>query len=139
MVAWDCSDEFIVTADTECKLKVWNSKTGKLDKVLTKHTAEIFVLESHPLDSNILMSAGHDGQLLIWDLKKEEPVAYFTNNIEGQGCGGVFDAKWSPDGTMIAASDSHGHILTFGFGPGNNKMKEVIIKTNKPRACNKKF
>lgn len=52
-------------------------------------------------------------------------MASFVNHIEGQGHGGVFDAKWSPDGTMIAATDSHGHILVFGFGIGNDCLKMV--------------
>lgn len=128
MVAWDCSDSIIITADSECKLKVWDALEGKLRKELTMHTEEIYVLESHPLDSNLILSAGHDGQLIIWDLNSGQPVTRFTNNIEGQGYGAVFDAKWSPDGTMIAASDSHGHILMFGFGTGDSKLKEVRIR-----------
>ncbi|KAL0194310.1 hypothetical protein M9458_012606, partial [Cirrhinus mrigala] len=36
--------------------------------------------------------------------------------IEGQGHGAVFDCKFSVDGQHFACTDSHGHLLIFGFG-----------------------
>jgi len=74
-----------------------------------------------------LLSAGHDGQLFLWDIYQGVSLASFINHIDGQVHGGVFDAKWSPDGTMIAATDSHGHILMFGFGTGHERFKIVRI------------
>ena len=62
------------------------------------------------------MSAGHDGKIFLWNITTGEYYAIFQNTIDGQGCGGVFDAKWSPDGTSIAATDSHGQILIYGIG-----------------------
>lgn len=91
------------------------------------HTDELYVLESHPRDPHVLISAGHDGQLFIWDIMAGESIASFINHIDGQGHGGVFDAKWSPDGSMIAATDSHGHILMYGFGSGHPRLKTVSI------------
>lgn len=125
MVSWDRSDSWIVTAVNDHTIKVWNSKTAKLHRVLRGHTDELYVLESHPKDAHVLLSAGHDGQLFLWDICKGEKLASFINTIEGQGHGGIFDAKWSPDGTIIAATDSHGHILMFGFGSGHPRLKEM--------------
>jgi bromodomain and WD repeat domain containing protein 1/3 len=48
------------------------------------------------------------------------------NNIEGQGYGAVFDAKWSPDGTKVAATDSHGHLLVLGLGKGHALLDQVF-------------
>lgn len=127
MVGWDCSDEWVITAVSDYSLKIWRSSTGALEKVLTGHIDEIYVLESHPHDTHVVLSAGHDGQLFIWDIIKGEVIMKFTNNIEGQGYGAVFDVKWSPDGSMIAASDSHGHILMYGFGSGNPQFQKVNL------------
>lgn len=110
------------------QIKVWNSTTGKLHKVMTGHTDELFVLESHPIDPHVLVSAGHDGQLFIWDIMEGQSIAKFVNHIDGQGNGGIFDAKWSPDGSMIAATDSHGHILMYGFGSGHPRLKMVCVE-----------
>lgn len=123
MVSWDVSDEWVITAVNDSSLKVWNSKSGELVKVLRGHKDDVFVLESHPTDSRIILSAGHDGQLIIWDILESEPISCFQNFIHGQGNGAVFDAKWSPDGTMFAATDSHGHLLMYGFGEPVDKKK----------------
>lgn len=72
-----------------------------------------------------MISAGHDGKLYIWDIMEGIPLVSFSNDIQGQGHGGVFDAKWSPDGMMIAATDSHGHILMYGFGSGHERLKTL--------------
>lgn len=125
MVSWDKSDDWVVTAVNDYTIKVWNAKTTKLHKVLRGHNDELYVLESHPKEPHVLLSAGHDGQLFLWDIFKGEELARFVNNIEGQGHGGIFDAKWSPDGTAIAATDSHGHILLYGFGSGHARLKEI--------------
>lgn len=116
MLNWDKSDQWVITASSDHSIKVWNSFTGDLIQVLNGHKDETYVVESHPLDSKILLSAGHDGKLFLWNIITGEILASFQNTIDGQGCGAVFDAKWSPDGSMFAATDSHGRILTFGFG-----------------------
>ena len=41
--------------------------------------------------------------------------------IEGQGHGAVFDCKFSPEGDFFAATDSHGHLSLFGWGPKKEK------------------
>lgn len=125
MVCWDVSDEYVITAVNDYTLKVWNAKSGELMKVLRGHKDEVFVLESHPIDSRLILSAGHDGQLIIWDVLNIESIACFQNSVEGQGNCAIFDAKWSPDGTMLAATDSNGHLLMFGFGSGAEKLKII--------------
>lgn len=127
MVCWSTSDDCVITAVSDYTLKIWTVNSGQLEKVLPGHTDEIYVLEAHPHDNNIILSAGHDGQLFIWDILKGEIVFRFLNSIEGQGYGAIFDVKWSPSGCVIAASDSHGHILTFGFGTGSPLYEQVCL------------
>ncbi|KAM4696114.1 bromodomain and WD repeat-containing protein 3 [Rhinophrynus dorsalis] len=116
MVAWDQSDKMVITAVNNYLLKVWNSYTGELLHVLSGHDDEVYVLETHPYDPRILVSAGHDGNIFIWDLEKGIKIRNYFNMIEGQGHGAVFDCKFSADGQNFACTDSHGHLLLFGFG-----------------------
>ncbi|CAI5793759.1 and WD repeat-containing 3 isoform X1 [Podarcis lilfordi] len=124
MVAWDRYDTTVITAVNNFLLKVWNSTTGQLLHNLTGHDDEVFVLEAHPFDQRIMLSAGHDGNIFIWDLEKGAKMRNYFNMIEGQGHGAVFDCKFSPDGQHFACTDSHGHLLLFGFGC--NKSYEKI-------------
>ncbi|XP_060240673.1 PH-interacting protein isoform X1 [Meriones unguiculatus] len=123
MVAWDRHDNTVITAVNNMTLKVWNSYTGQLIHVLMGHEDEVFVLEPHPFDPRVLFSAGHDGNVIVWDLARGVKVRSYFNMIEGQGHGAVFDCKCSPDGQHFACTDSHGHLLIFGFGSSSKYDK----------------
>ncbi|XP_037124161.1 bromodomain and WD repeat-containing protein 3 isoform X2 [Syngnathus acus] len=116
MVAWDRHDNTVITTVSNYLIKVWNSYTGQLLHVLKGHEAEVFVLEPHPFDTRIILSAGHDGNVFVWDLMRGTSTQHYFNMIEGQGYGAVFDCKFTPDGQRFACTDSHGHLLIFGFG-----------------------
>ncbi|KAJ6665821.1 hypothetical protein lerEdw1_001293 [Lerista edwardsae] len=129
MVAWDRHDNSVITAVNNMTLKVWNSFTGQLIHVLMGHEDEVFVLETHPFDPRVLFSAGHDGNVIVWDLTKGVKIRSYFNMIEGQGHGAVFDCKCSPDGQHFACTDSHGHLLIFGFGSSSKYDKDKKGKT----------
>uniref|UniRef100_A0A8C9TS44 Bromodomain and WD repeat domain containing 3 n=1 Tax=Scleropages formosus TaxID=113540 RepID=A0A8C9TS44_SCLFO len=116
MVVWDRRDGMVITAISNYLLKVWCSVSGQLRHILSGHDDEVFVLEAHPFDSRIMLSAGHDGNIYVWDLSTGAKIRNFFNMIEGQGHGAVFDCKFSPDGQNFACTDSHGHLLIFGYG-----------------------
>ncbi|XP_049730815.1 bromodomain and WD repeat-containing protein 1 isoform X2 [Elephas maximus indicus] len=124
MIAWNQDDSIVVTAVNDHVLKAWDSYTGQLLHNLLGHADEVFVLETHPFDSRIMLSAGHDGSIFIWDITKGTKMKHYFNMIEGQGFGAVFDCKFSQDGQHFACTDSHGHLMIFGFGC--NKPYEKI-------------
>ena len=74
------------------------------------HENSINMLDPHPYNPNVLLSAGHDGRLLIWDIVKEEVMAKLIE----EDC--VLDAKWDPSGSTIAATDLAGHLSIYGIG-----------------------
>lgn len=123
MVGWSRDDHLVVTAVNDHSIKVWDSHSGKLKHILLGHEDEAFVLECHPEDSRVLLSGGHDGRIIIWDLEAGCSIRSFFNMIEGQGHGAVFDCKFSPDGQLFASTDSHGHISIFGYGSGEPYKK----------------
>ncbi|XP_062870970.1 PH-interacting protein [Trichomycterus rosablanca] len=123
MVAWNRHDNMVITAANNLTLKVWNSYTGSLIHILLGHEDEVFVLEPHPFDPRVLFSAGHDGNAIVWDLARGVKIRSYFNMIEGQGHGALFDCKCSPDGQHFACTDSHGHLLIFGFGSSSRYDK----------------
>jgi len=71
------------------------------------------------------LSAGHDGKIFLWNIITGEVLVSFQNSIEGQGFAALFDAKWSPDGTMFSVTDSQGHLLTYGLGIEFSRCRKV--------------
>lgn len=81
MVAWDRHDNTVITAVNNMTLKVWNSYTGQLIHVLMGHEDEVFVLEPHPFDPRVLFSAGHDGNVIVWDLARGVKIRSYFNMV----------------------------------------------------------
>lgn len=52
---------------------------------------------------------------------------FFVVKIEGQGHGAVFDCKFTTDGHRFAMTDSHGHLVIFGFGSSKPYEKVCMI------------
>ncbi|XP_014118970.1 PREDICTED: PH-interacting protein isoform X2 [Pseudopodoces humilis] len=84
MVAWDRHDNSVITAVNNMTLKVWNSFTGQLIHILMGHEDEVFVLEPHPFDPRVLFSAGHDGNVIVWDLARGVKIRSYFNMIADQ-------------------------------------------------------
>lgn len=55
-------------------------------------------------------------------------VVFVLIQIEGQGHGAVFDCKFSSDGQHFACTDSHGHLLIFGFGCSKHYEKVFFLQ-----------
>ncbi|XP_076307639.1 PH-interacting protein-like [Tachypleus tridentatus] len=123
MVGWSLDDSLVITAVSDHSIKVWESQTGTLKHILDCHEDEVFVLETHPRDQRLMLSAGHDGRIVLWDIVSGIAIKSFFNTIERQGHGAVFDCKFSPDGLMFASTDSHGHLSIFGLGSSERYKK----------------
>jgi bromodomain and WD repeat domain-containing protein 1/3 len=117
MICWERTDTYLVTAHSpDCHVRVWRVSDGTLVSLLKGHTNEVFVVECHPLESRILMTAGHDGVVIIWDMMNGVKLNEFQLEYEDEGIPCIFDCKWSPDGLSCAAADSFGYLTLFGFG-----------------------
>lgn len=50
-------------------------------KIFQGHEDEVFVLEPHPFDPRVLFSAGHDGNVIVWDLARGLKVRSYFNMV----------------------------------------------------------
>ena len=53
-------------------------------KIFQGHEDEVFVLEPHPFDPRVLFSAGHDGNVIVWDLARGVKVRSYFNMVAGR-------------------------------------------------------
>ena len=86
------------------------------------HTADLAVLRPHPRLASVVLTAGHDGRVAVWDVDGRRLLRSFVCNVEpkrGESEPAVahfVDGSWSPSGDMCALSDEEGKVWLFGDG-----------------------
>ncbi|KAM0954425.1 putative transcription factor WD40-like family [Dioscorea sansibarensis] len=116
MIVWSLDNRFVLAAIMDCRICVWNASDGSLVHSLIGHTQSTFVLDVHPFNPRIAMSAGYDGITIIWDIWEGTPV-----RIYDIGRFKLVDGKFSPDGMSIVLSDEVGQIFIIATGQGESQ------------------
>ncbi|XP_021904304.1 bromodomain and WD repeat-containing protein 3-like [Carica papaya] len=116
MIVWSLDNRFVLAAIMDCRICVWNAVDGSLVHSLTGHTASSYVLDVHPFNPRIAMSAGYDGKTIIWDIWEGTPIRIYEI-----GRFKLIDGKFSQDGTSIVLSDEVGQIYLLNTGQGESQ------------------
>ncbi|ETV71037.1 hypothetical protein H257_13465 [Aphanomyces astaci] len=131
---WTSDDSTLVTLHSRkpevtgkwCQaLRVWDPVACKPIRTLSHetlgHANAVFAMDSHPTDARILLTAGYDGRIVIWDIQVGRILRSFQNwesPINTDGCA-ILDVSFSPSGDEFAATDRAGRLMLFGTGPGD--------------------
>ncbi|KAH1259844.1 Bromodomain and WD repeat-containing protein 1 [Glycine max] len=116
MIIWSLDNRFVLAAIMDCRICVWNAVDGSLVHSLTGHTESSYVLDVHPFNPRIAMSAGYDGRTIVWDIWEGIPIrTYEIGRFK------LVDGKFSPDGTSIVLSDDVGQIYFLNTGQGESQ------------------
>ncbi|XP_047254619.1 PH-interacting protein isoform X2 [Capsicum annuum] len=116
MIVWSLDNRFVLAAIMDCRICVWNASDGSLVHSLTGHAQSTYVLDVHPFNPRIAMSAGYDGKTILWDIWEGIPIR--TYDI---GRFKLVDGKFSQDGTSIVLSDDVGQIYLLNTGQGESQ------------------
>ncbi|WOL00289.1 bromodomain and WD repeat-containing protein 1-like [Canna indica] len=116
MIVWSLDNRFVLAAIMDCRICVWNASDGSLVHSLIGHKESTFVLDVHPFNPRIAMSAGYDGKMIIWDIWEGKPVRIYEI-----GPYKLVDGKFSPDGTSVILSDEVGQIFIVATGQGESQ------------------
>ncbi|KAG5105328.1 hypothetical protein JHK82_042298 [Glycine max] len=116
MIVWSLDNRFVLAAIMDCRICVWNASDGSLVHSLTGHTESTYVLDVHPFNPRIAMSAGYDGRTIVWDIWEGLPIrTYEISRFK------LVDGKFSPDGTSIILSDDVGQLYILSTGQGESQ------------------
>ncbi|PIA61119.1 hypothetical protein AQUCO_00300561v1 [Aquilegia coerulea] len=116
MIVWSLDNRFVLAAIMDCRICVWNAADGSLVHSLTGHSESTYVLDVHPFNPRVAMSAGYDGKTIVWDIWEGTPL-----RIYDIGRFKLVDGKFSPDGTSIILSDDVGQIYILNTGQGESQ------------------
>ncbi|RUS29919.1 hypothetical protein BC938DRAFT_480071 [Jimgerdemannia flammicorona] len=111
MIAWSLDDSRAIVATTYGELKVFDAVTGELCSVLRGHRDETYAVDIHPVDKRVVLSAGYDGRIILWDLDTARQIK--CDNFPDRMW---LDCKFCEDGSMYAVTDSEGRCSLFGVG-----------------------
>ncbi|KAJ7532308.1 hypothetical protein O6H91_14G082300 [Diphasiastrum complanatum] len=116
MIVWSLDNRFVLAAIMDCRICVWNAVDGSLVHCLTGHDKQTYVLDVHPYNPRMAMSAGYDGRVIIWDIWEGRPIrTYETGEFN------LVDGNFSPDGSSLVVSDEVGQIYLFATGHGDSQ------------------
>lgn len=117
MIVWSLDNRFVLAAIMDNRICVWNASDGSLVHSLTGHDASTYVLDVHPFNPRIAMSAGYDGKTIIWDIWEGIPISIYQI-----GRFKLVDGKFSQDGTSVVLSDDVGQIYLLITGQGESQQ-----------------
>jgi WD40 repeat protein len=72
-VAWGFAEDMLISGDGVGMLRWWDVRTGECVRVREAHQGTIQALRRSP-DGSKLASCGHDGTIIIWDLRTGEQL-----------------------------------------------------------------
>jgi WD40 repeat protein len=65
MLGWNGDDSRLITAGSDKVIRVWNWKSGEMLRKMEGHSYDVFVIKTHPVHSDLMFTAGHDGLLVV--------------------------------------------------------------------------
>ncbi|HEX5268933.1 MAG TPA: hypothetical protein VFW33_00535, partial [Gemmataceae bacterium] len=98
-VAFDRDGGRFVSASSDHTVRLWETATGKCQRVFAGHTDEVFAAVFHP-DGTRVASGGRDRAVWLWDPASEQAVARLPGHTSY-----VWSLAFSPDGrTLVSGS-----------------------------------
>lgn len=73
-VKWSCDDNYVISGHINGEIYVFESASGEMIRHYKAHSGKFYVLEVHPCDSRLFMSAGYDDRIVLWDVSNEREL-----------------------------------------------------------------
>lgn len=156
-VAWSCNGRFAITSfcrkiqrrgddnpQLQANIQIYDSKINsrlhKFDKTYDGGLLMnyIFILEPHPHNDAILVSADYDGKIIIWNIELGVMLNCFVESCAHLGLplleAPILDGRFSPDGLNFCVTTFYGSISLYGYGD-----KDLFLTTPNQQFFSKEF
>uniref|UniRef100_A0A7E4VYK5 Coronin n=1 Tax=Panagrellus redivivus TaxID=6233 RepID=A0A7E4VYK5_PANRE len=139
-VAWSPFNDNVIASCSEDKsAKVWVIPERGLNRTINEpavelvgHEKRVNTLAWHPTAQNILLTAGGENRLLLWNVGTGEALLEVAGHPDH-----IFSVAWNYDGSQFVTTckdrkiriiDSHsGDVLKEGLGPDSVKPQRAIF------------
>ncbi|MDV2992565.1 MAG: Tol-Pal system protein TolB [Chroococcidiopsis sp. SAG 2025] len=96
--AFSPNGQLLATCDTDCHVRVWEAKTGKIVLICQGHSNWVRCVAFSP-DGQTLASCGADCTVKLWSVRDGVCIKTFTEHRHE-----VFAVAFSPDGQILASA-----------------------------------
>lgn len=112
----------VISSVSDHTIRVWDSHTGLEVQRLVGHEAQVHILECHPVDHRLAMSASYDGTTKLWNLYTGQALARygFTTLQQPHMANTPYVKLRAP---ML---DAHTHITCYASGKGHHIQRITI-------------
>uniref|UniRef100_UPI003AAB8F0B coronin-1A isoform X3 n=1 Tax=Centroberyx gerrardi TaxID=166262 RepID=UPI003AAB8F0B len=101
------NDNIIASGSEDCSVMIWEIPDGGLTSPLTDpvvkldgHSKRVGILSWHPTAHNVLLSAGCDNVVILWNVARGEAVV----RLDTVHTDLIYSACWNRDGSQILTS-----------------------------------
>jgi coronin-1B/1C/6 len=109
------NDNLIASASEDCTIKVWELPNGGLSKNLTDcvadlvaHQRRVGVINWHPSAHLVLLSAGSDNKVFVWNVATAEILTEIDAHVDM-----IYSAVWNYNGSRILTTCKDKMIRVF--------------------------
>ncbi|KAG0302198.1 Bromodomain and WD repeat-containing protein 3 [Dissophora globulifera] len=122
MAIWSLDDSTVILTTSLGEIKIFDSATGGWIHTLKGHVRGtlVYVVDVHPHDNRVLLTAGYDGQVFLWDIVKGIKLNSWSYPDHE-----FLDGRFSADGLMFAVTDQEGKCTLFGAGKNPDDYKDA--------------
>lgn len=102
-IKWNhCNTNWFATCGRDSFVKVWDLRMLQPFLSLRGHRKDVNVIDWHPLQENLLVSAGNDKSIFFWSTYENTSIAEITNAHELS----IWDLHWHPMGNILTSGSS---------------------------------
>ena len=121
------TSQLIAAALSSHNVQLCDIRTGSDTHVLRGHTAAVNCIEWSHRNSNALMSAGRDGKIIMWDIRRAKSVVhYFDKNnstSDSAHSGAVTSLSQTEGGLYLVSSGQDQQVRCWDVTSGENTMR----------------
>uniref|UniRef100_UPI00358F5562 coronin-1C-like n=1 Tax=Myxine glutinosa TaxID=7769 RepID=UPI00358F5562 len=126
------NDTVIASGSEDCSVKVWQIPEEGLVKplldavvTLERHRRRVGIITWHPTAHNILLSAGCDNVIYIWNVATGEAVFELNHDMHPDL---IYGVSWNSNGSLICTSSRDKHVRI--IDPRKNQVLKSIQRAH---------
>lgn len=100
------NDHIIASGSDDCTVKVWEIPENGVQSPITEplisldyHSKKVGIVSWHPTASNVLLSAGCDNLIVIWNLEEGEPQIILDMHPDL-----IYNVCWNRNGSLLCTA-----------------------------------